>query len=241
MQPELSIGHRDRRQRWPRRSHGATPRRGRRGHRDRRSGRGAVRAARQGSRRPRPLRPHRRDRRGQRHGGGRAGPGAGRLPHRRRRPRRLGPRRGGWSGATASPSTSTASGAPSSSTSPAPSTWTAWRRRPWWPPNLTKTATARVLINTASIAAFEGQVGQLPYAAAKGAVVSMGLVGARDLAPAGVLGDDHRPRHVLHPGVQTHRGTGPRALRRQGAVPQAAWAAPTSTAPWWCTSPRTTT
>jgi len=43
-----------------------------------------------------------------------------------------------------------------------------------------------VLVNTASIAAFEGQVGQLPYAAAKGAVVSMGLVGARDLSPAGV-------------------------------------------------------
>ena len=43
-----------------------------------------------------------------------------------------------------------------------------------------------VLVNTASIAAFEGQVGQLPYAAAKGAVVSMGLVGARDLSPAGI-------------------------------------------------------
>ncbi len=43
-----------------------------------------------------------------------------------------------------------------------------------------------VLVNTASIAAFEGQVGQLPYAAAKGAVVGMGLVGARDLSPAGV-------------------------------------------------------
>ncbi len=43
-----------------------------------------------------------------------------------------------------------------------------------------------VIVNTASIAAFEGQVGQLPYAAAKGAVVSMCLVGARDLSPAGV-------------------------------------------------------
>lgn len=43
-----------------------------------------------------------------------------------------------------------------------------------------------VLVNTASIAAFEGQVGQLPYAAAKGAVVSMGLVGARDLSPMGI-------------------------------------------------------
>lgn len=37
-----------------------------------------------------------------------------------------------------------------------------------------------------SIAAFEGQVGQLPYAAAKGGVVGMNLVAARDLAPAGI-------------------------------------------------------
>jgi NAD(P)-dependent dehydrogenase (short-subunit alcohol dehydrogenase family) len=43
-----------------------------------------------------------------------------------------------------------------------------------------------VIVNTASIAAYEGQVGQLPYAAAKGGVVSMTLVAARDLSPAGV-------------------------------------------------------
>ena len=43
-----------------------------------------------------------------------------------------------------------------------------------------------VIINTASIAAYEGQVGQLPYAAAKGGVVSMTLVAARDLAPLGI-------------------------------------------------------
>ena len=43
-----------------------------------------------------------------------------------------------------------------------------------------------VLVNTASIAAFEGQVGQLPYAAAKGGVVGMGLVAARDLSPMGI-------------------------------------------------------
>ena len=35
---------------------------------------------------------------------------------------------------------------------------------------------------TASIAAFEGQIGQISYAAAKGGIVSMTLVGARDLA-----------------------------------------------------------
>lgn len=43
-----------------------------------------------------------------------------------------------------------------------------------------------VIVNTASIAAYEGQVGQLPYAAAKGGVVSMTLVAARDLAPLGI-------------------------------------------------------
>jgi len=43
-----------------------------------------------------------------------------------------------------------------------------------------------VIVNTASIAAYEGQIGQLPYAAAKGGVVSMTLVAARDLSPLGV-------------------------------------------------------
>ena len=43
-----------------------------------------------------------------------------------------------------------------------------------------------VIINTASVAAYEGQIGQLPYAAAKGGVVSMTLVAARDLSPLGI-------------------------------------------------------
>jgi NAD(P)-dependent dehydrogenase (short-subunit alcohol dehydrogenase family) len=43
-----------------------------------------------------------------------------------------------------------------------------------------------VIINTASIAAYEGQIGQLPYAAAKGGVVAMTLVAARDLSPLGI-------------------------------------------------------
>lgn len=43
-----------------------------------------------------------------------------------------------------------------------------------------------VIVNTASIAAYEGQIGQLPYAAAKGGVVGMTLVAARDLSPLGV-------------------------------------------------------
>jgi NAD(P)-dependent dehydrogenase (short-subunit alcohol dehydrogenase family) len=43
-----------------------------------------------------------------------------------------------------------------------------------------------VVVTTASIAAYEGQIGQLPYAAAKGGVVSMTLVAARDLSPLGI-------------------------------------------------------
>lgn len=43
-----------------------------------------------------------------------------------------------------------------------------------------------VIINTASIAAFDGQKGQAAYAASKGGVVGMCLPMARDLAPLGI-------------------------------------------------------
>ncbi|MDX6215143.1 MAG: hypothetical protein QOG99_727, partial [Frankiales bacterium] len=42
------------------------------------------------------------------------------------------------------------------------------------------------VVLTSSIAAYEGQVGQLAYAASKGAIVSMTLTAARDLAAAGI-------------------------------------------------------
>merc|ERR1712066_822996 len=43
-----------------------------------------------------------------------------------------------------------------------------------------------VIINVASVAAFEGQRGQLAYSASKGAVVGMTLPMARDLARYGI-------------------------------------------------------
>ena len=43
-----------------------------------------------------------------------------------------------------------------------------------------------VIINTASIAAMDGQIGQAAYAASKGAVAAMTLPLARDLAFLGV-------------------------------------------------------
>lgn len=43
-----------------------------------------------------------------------------------------------------------------------------------------------VIINTASIAAFDGQIGQAAYSASKGGVVSMTLPMAREMAPLGI-------------------------------------------------------
>jgi NAD(P)-dependent dehydrogenase (short-subunit alcohol dehydrogenase family) len=43
-----------------------------------------------------------------------------------------------------------------------------------------------VIINTASVAAFDGQIGQIAYAASKGGVVGLTLPAARDLSVAGI-------------------------------------------------------
>jgi NAD(P)-dependent dehydrogenase (short-subunit alcohol dehydrogenase family) len=43
-----------------------------------------------------------------------------------------------------------------------------------------------VCVNTASIAAYDGQIGQIAYAASKGGVVAMTLPAARDLAASGI-------------------------------------------------------
>ncbi|WP_156761655.1 SDR family NAD(P)-dependent oxidoreductase [Microbacterium karelineae] len=43
-----------------------------------------------------------------------------------------------------------------------------------------------LIVNTASVAAYEGQIGQIAYAASKGGVVSMTIAAARDLARSGI-------------------------------------------------------
>lgn len=43
-----------------------------------------------------------------------------------------------------------------------------------------------LVVNTASVAAYEGQVGQAAYSASKGGIVAMTLPIARDLAPVGI-------------------------------------------------------
>lgn len=56
-----------------------------------------------------------------------------------------------------------------------------------------------VIINTASIAAMDGQIGQAAYAASKGAVVSMTLPLARDLSSLGVRVNTIAPGLFLTP------------------------------------------
>jgi NAD(P)-dependent dehydrogenase (short-subunit alcohol dehydrogenase family) len=43
-----------------------------------------------------------------------------------------------------------------------------------------------VIVNTASVAAYDGQIGQIAYAASKAGVVGLTLPAARDLAPSGI-------------------------------------------------------
>lgn len=49
-----------------------------------------------------------------------------------------------------------------------------------------ETAERGLIVNTASVAAYEGQIGQCGYAASKGGIVSLTLPLARDLAPQGI-------------------------------------------------------
>ncbi|MBK5913106.1 3-hydroxyacyl-CoA dehydrogenase [Rhodocyclus purpureus] len=70
-----------------------------------------------------------------------------------------------------------------------------------------------VIINTASVAAFEGQIGQAAYAAAKGGIVSMTLPIARELARSGIRVVTVAPglfltpmMHTLPPDVQASLG-----------------------------------
>ena len=56
-----------------------------------------------------------------------------------------------------------------------------------------------VIVNTASVAAFEGQVGQAAYAASKGGIVSMALPAARELARFGIRVNTIAPGIFLTP------------------------------------------
>jgi NAD(P)-dependent dehydrogenase (short-subunit alcohol dehydrogenase family) len=61
------------------------------------------------------------------------------------------------------------------------------------------------IVNTASIAAFDGQIGQTAYSAAKGGIVGMTLPAARDLAAIGVRVVTIAPGTFLTPAMENAR------------------------------------
>ena len=56
-----------------------------------------------------------------------------------------------------------------------------------------------VIINTASVAAYDGQKGQIAYSSSKGAIVGMTLPAARDLSEIGVRVCTIAPGKLCHP------------------------------------------
>ena len=60
-----------------------------------------------------------------------------------------------------------------------------------------------IIINTASIAATEGQIGQIPYAASKGGVLAITLPMARELAHFGIRVNCLKPGLIMTPLFET--------------------------------------
>ncbi|MEQ9037569.1 MAG: SDR family NAD(P)-dependent oxidoreductase [Silicimonas sp.] len=60
-----------------------------------------------------------------------------------------------------------------------------------------------VFVNTASVAAFEGQIGQAAYSASKGGIVAMTLPAAREFAPYGIRVNVVAPGIFLTPLLST--------------------------------------
>ncbi|MAD61952.1 3-hydroxyacyl-CoA dehydrogenase [Haliea sp.] len=68
---------------------------------------------------------------------------------------------------------------------------------------VTEEGTRGVIINTASVAAFEGQMGQAAYSASKGGIVGMTLPIARDLAAYGIRVNTIAPGLIQTPLVDS--------------------------------------
>lgn len=77
-----------------------------------------------------------------------------------------------------------------------------------------------VVVNTASVAAFDGQIGQAAYAASKGGIVSMSLPIARELARVGVRVNVIAPGIFLTPLLFTLPEEAQKALAADIPFPQ---------------------
>ena len=78
-----------------------------------------------------------------------------------------------------------------------------------------------VMISTASVAAYDGQIGQAAYSASKGGIVGMTLPIARDLARNGIRNMTIAPGIFGTPMLFGMPQRGARRARRVGALPVA--------------------
>ena len=95
------------------------------------------------------------------------------------------------------------------------------------------------VVMTASIAAFDGQIGQTAYSASKGGVVGLTLPGRPRPRAARHPRVHDRAGAVRHPAARRPAGRGARGAGRAGAASRPGSAAPRSTPCWPATSPRT--
>ena len=93
-----------------------------------------------------------------------------------------------------------------------------------------------VHINTASIAAFDGQIGQVAYAASKGGIVGLTLPAARDLSQNGIRVCAIAPGLFDTPLMAGLPGGGPRRRSARRSRTRRGSAARTSTRRSRCTS-----
>ena len=78
------------------------------------------------------------------------------------------------------------------------------------------------IVLTASIAGYEGQIGQTAYAAAKAGVIGLTIAAARDLSSAGIRVEHDRTRNDEDADHGGGRRRGHRQVRRQHSVSEAA-------------------
>ena len=83
-----------------------------------------------------------------------------------------------------------------------------------------------VLISTASVAAYDGQIGQAAYSASKGGIVGMTLPIARDLAAQRHPQHDDRSGHLRHADAVHDARRGAAGARRERARSRAASGTP---------------
>ena len=83
------------------------------------------------------------------------------------------------------------------------------------------------IVTVASVAAFDGQIGQASYSASKGGVVGMTLPVARDLVGGRRAGQLHRPRPDRHADLRRRA----RAARRSRRSSSATCCSPSASAP----------